>query len=98
MSPDIQYRIIAVLNRWNVRPCDYAVSFLKWGEIAIKTGNQTVRILPTGNDYQIQYAGHKLDGIPPAAISHLAAGLTVSLMTPRLGIYPTDKHSPEHYE
>jgi hypothetical protein len=98
MNLDIENRILAILARWGVPRHTFDVAFLRWGEIIVKAGGQTVKILSTG---EIHFRDKHLCNVPESAICHLVAGIILALHrddVPRLGTYPTDNHSPEFYE
>lgn len=100
MNRTLQYRILGILAQWEVPRHTFDVSFLNWGEIVVKAGGQTVKILSTG---EIHFRDRHICDVPEKHIAHLVAGMILTLHTEdepvyKLGVYPTDKQSPEYYE
>ena len=56
-----QDRITKLLTDWNVPQDTFDISFLQWGEIVIKAGGQTVKILSTG---EIHFRDKHLCNVP----------------------------------
>jgi hypothetical protein len=71
-----QDRITQLLTDWNVPRNTYDISFLQGGEIVVKAGGQTVKILSTG---EIYFRDKYLCNVPESAVPHLVAGIVLAL-------------------
>jgi hypothetical protein len=94
MNLDLENQILAILDRWGVPRHTFDVAFPRWGEITVRAGGQTVKILSTG---EIHFRNKHLCSVPESAVPHLVAGIVLALHKD-LGTYSTDNHSPEYYE
>ncbi len=80
MNPEMQFTIIALLNRWGVPPHAYHVHYSP-ARISIIMADQTVTVTPEKSGYAVNTDQAELKGVPLSAVSHMAAGITAILLT-----------------